>query len=374
MYRYNKIFVDSKISKIVLNNIITKKSIDFKNLKILHLKKKILILKKNYFLKKKNNLNYKYQVFWNIVEEKYNKKINIVKRSQKKKEEKFNIIYSDFSKILGFLPNLLTLLIFDNELKKLFEFNKLFLDLKKAGDLDEIKPDLKISFINKLNRKISIITPLCPDYEHVYIGLGLYKYTFNKLNSGLGLIGKRLTKTILEIHKVLKNHNIIFEHAAYYGDFESYSKKICERVGESEKSFIKKLNLSSKLMKKNLPNLNQVGLLVNEFANKEKWLSSCKKNEQIIMEKFNSDSSYKKTILNILDSRMDLYKSWYPKNTKEEYLKLLIQQGAEYATMGDLFFQKIKNPVVFGFDHPKMGFFYNLNVDIPVLYARPKYL
>ena len=28
------------------------------------------------------------------------------------------------------------------------------------------------------------------DYEHVYIGLGLYRYTFNKLGDGLGLIGK----------------------------------------------------------------------------------------------------------------------------------------------------------------------------------------
>ena len=42
--------------------------------------------------------------------------------------------------------------------------------------------------------------------------------------------------------------------------------------------------------------------------------------------------------------------------------------------MGDLFSEKIKNPVVLGLDHPKMGVFYNINVNIPVLYGKPKYV
>ena len=76
-----------------------------------------------------------------------------------------------------------------------------FLKILKSGDFDNISSYQKVSFINRILRgKISIITPLCPDYEHVYVGLGLYKYTFNKLNSGLGLIGKRLIRIINDIH------------------------------------------------------------------------------------------------------------------------------------------------------------------------------
>ena len=71
---------------------------------------------------------------------------------------------------------------------------------------------------------------------------------------------------------------------------------------------------------------------------------------------------------------MDLYKSWYPNLNKKKYINLLIKQGAEYTSMGDLFSEKIKNPVVFGLDHPKMGVFYNINVNIPVLYGKPKYV
>ena len=377
MSQYKNVFVNSEVSKIVLKSIIENKKINFKKLGILGIKKKILLLKKKYYIKKNKNseINYKYEIFWRMVEEKYNKKVNIVKRSQKQKEKNYNIIYSDFANVVGYLPSLLTLLIFDDQIKKLIKYENFFKELQILGDFDNISSEQKISFINKIQKgKISIITPLCPDYEHIYIGLGLYKYTFNKLNDGLGLIGKRLIKIINKIHKVLNDYKIPFEHIAYYGDFEAYSKEICKRVGSTEKEFISKLKLSSKLIKKSVKEINFAGLLVEELSNKKKWNSLCRKNQKIIQTKLNSDNNFKKLIFDILSSRMDLYKSWYPNLNKKKYINLLIKQGAEYTSMGDLFSEKIKNPVVFGLDHPKMGVFYNINVNIPVLYGKPKYV
>lgn len=377
MSQYKNVFVNSEVSKIVLKSIIENKKINFKKLGILEIKKKILLLKKKYYIRKIKNseINYKYEIFWRMVEEKYNKKVNIVKRSQKQKEKNYNIIYSDFANVVGYLPSLLTLLIFDDQIKKLIKYENFFKKLQILGDFDNISSEQKISFINKIQKgKISIITPLCPDYEHIYIGLGLYKYTFNKLNDGLGLIGKRLIKIINKIHKVLNDYKIPFEHIAYYGDFEAYSKEICNRVGSTEKEFISKLKLSSKLIKKSVKEINSAGLLVEELSSKKKWNSLCKKNEKIIQTKLNSDNNFKKLIFDILSSRMDLYKSWYPNLNKKKYINLLIKQGAEYTSMGDLFSEKIKNPVVLGLDHPKMGVFYNINVNIPVLYGKPKYV
>ena len=377
MSQYKNVFVNSEVSKIVLKSIIENKKISFKKLGILDIKKKILLLKKKYYIRKNKNseINYKYEIFWRMVEEKYNKKVNIVKRSQKQKEKNYNIIYSDFANVVGYLPSLLTLLIFDDQIKKLIKYENFFKELQIFGDFDNISSEQKISFINKIQKgKISIITPLCPDYEHVYIGLGLYKYTFNKLNDGLGLIGKRLIKIINKIHKLLNDYKIPFEHITYYGDFEAYSKEICKRVGSTEKEFISKLKLSSKLIKKSVKEINFAGLLVEELSNKKKWNYLCRKNKKIIQTKLNSDNNFKKLIFDILSSRMDLYKSWYPNLNKKKYIDLLIKQGAEYTSMGDLFSEKIKNPVVFGLDHPKMGVFYNINVNIPVLYGKPKYV
>ena len=93
-----------------------------------------------------------------------------------------------------------------------------------------------------------------------------------------------------------------------------------------------------------------------------------------INQKLKMDKSFKRTILFILQSRMDLYKNWYPNLKEKEYLSLLIKQGAEYASMGDIFFKKFKYPIVFGLDHPKMGIFYNINSNFPVFYGKPKYI
>ena len=58
---------------------------------------------------------------------------------------------------------------------------------------------------------------------------------------------------------------------------------------------------------------------------------------------------------------------------KEKYKDLVIQQGAEYASMSDLFVKNYKNPFVIALDHPKMKIFYNLNNNITVVYGRPGY-
>ena len=378
MYQFKNIFIESEISKTVLKSILENTNIDYTKLKIYKYKKKILELKKIY-KKKKNTktkkLDYKYEIFWNIVEERYNKKIDIVKRNQNKKSKNYNIIYSDFANVLGFLPSLLTLLIYDKEIKDLIKYENLFKDLQKAGDFDHISFDQKISFINKIQKnKVSIITPLCPDYEHVHIGLGLYKYTFNSLNGGLGLIGKRLVKIIAKIHEVLNVYKVPFVHHAYYGDFEAYSKDICMRVKSNEKEFIDKLLMSKKTIKKKIKEIDKVDLLVQSLSSKKEWQASCKENEKYILNLISKNKYFKKNINEILSSRMDLYKSWYPKLEEKEYLSLLIKQGAEYTTMGEIFLKKIDNPVVFGLDHPKMGIFYTLKNDIPVLYGKPKYV
>ena len=68
-----------------------------------------------------------------------------------------------------------------------------------------------------------------------------------------------------------------------------------------------------------------------------------------------------------------LYSSWFPSMDYEKYTDIVINQGAEYLLMSDLFKEKFKNPVILGFDHPKMGFFYSIKNTMPILYGRPHY-
>ena len=94
----------------------------------------------------------------------------------------------------------------------------------------------------------------------------------------------------------------------------------------------------------------------------------------LINKKFNTDIKFKILINEIASSRTELYSSWFPNMKEKEFIKLAMLQGSEYTSMGDIFKKKFKNPVVLGLDHPKMADFYSLNVEIPVVYGRPKYV
>jgi len=69
-----------------------------------------------------------------------------------------------------------------------------------------------------------------------------------------------------------------------------------------------------------------------------------------------------------------LYSSWFPGKNENDFLDLVIKQGAEYSTMGDLFKARFNNLIVLGLNHPKMASFYSLNKSVPVIYGKPKYV
>ena len=88
-----------------------------------------------------------------------------------------------------------------------------FNEIEEICELEKINPKTKLNIIEAMSKKeLQIITPLCPDYEHVSLGMGLYKYTFNKLNDGLGLIGKRLSKILKDYEKNKNLEQVISTH------------------------------------------------------------------------------------------------------------------------------------------------------------------
>ncbi len=87
-----------------------------------------------------------------------------------------------------------------------------------------------------------------------------------------------------------------------------------------------------------------------------------------------NNPKFNKFIEEIARSRSMLYSSWFPEYNKLQHKNLVIKQGAEYASMGDLFSKKIKNPIVLGLDHPKMKNFYKINNEISVIYGKPRYI
>ena len=185
--------INSQVSKQVINNIVNNEKIDFTSLQIEKYKKKINEIIKLYNnLKLNDKAKCRNDIFWQIIKKKY-KKIRIYQttRNQIQKSDKIDVNIENLNENLGFKPSLLSLMIFDEEIKNILKFGEFFQRLKKICNLVEFNFFERISFINALskNNQINLITPLCPDYDYVKISSNLYKYTFNKLNADIGLIG-----------------------------------------------------------------------------------------------------------------------------------------------------------------------------------------
>ena len=373
-------YISSELSKTILNQIIKNQKIDYKKHKISHLQKDIKKIQNNYLKLEKKvdkiNPEYKYYIFWEIIKNNFkNVEFKLIKRNQKKKEDKMHILFSELNRSLGFTPSLLFLLINSHQIKKYLKVNVIYKKIKKVAELEELNNAEKIQLLDMLIKKnVSLITPLCPDYEHVKIGEGLYKYTFNKLGDGLGLIGKRLISILNNLHKILEENDIKFKHILLYGDFEAYSNKICERLNITEKEFRSKLSKSMKCMRDKSNKNCTVDLVVNYLSNRKSWEKRCIKNEKSISNMTKNNSKFNKFIEEIAKSRSMLYSSWFPEYNKRQHKNLVIKQGAEYASMGDLFSKNIKNPIVLGLDHPKMKNFYKINNEISVIYGKPRYI
>ena len=378
MLDFEKIYlVNSKISKEVIKNIINNNKIDFNKLQISDYEKEIneIIKLYNIFksIKKENHRN---SIFWKIINKKYKKiKIYQTLRKQNQKENKIDINIENLNENLGFKPSLLSLMIFDKEINEILKFGEFFHKLKKICNLIEFNFFERISLIKSLskNNQINLISPICPDYDYIKIAPNLYKYTFNKLNTDIGLIGNSIINFKNELQSLFKENNFILNYYIYYGDFEAYSKSNCERLNINEKIFIDKLKLSVVKLKNKFPEAKEIDLLVSKLSTKYDWVKYHKKNYLKLNSMFSSNINFKNNILKILESRMGLYSNWFPNLKKKDYVNLILNQGAEYTTMGDLFHKKFNNFCILGMDHFKMAFFYCINNKIPLLYGKKIY-
>ena len=371
-----EIYLDPSLSKKVLESIRDQKKIDYKTLKISYLRKRIKNLEKKFQSKLNNNLklNYKNYLFWQLVKEEYNLENLDIKKKIGNKKNEVNINFTYFIKFLGFNPSLLSLLIFSKEIKKIVKLNNFFETLQNKIDLENINTSERIKFINLLEkREINIVTPLCPDYEHVKVGNNLFKYTFKKLGSGIGMMATRFLSIYSDLLSLFLKEKVNLKIHLLYGDFEGFSKINCNRLKETEASFLKKIDLSSQKLSQKIDNKKTCGAVVKNLADKKKWKNRVKKNIQIIKNEMKKDLEFRIKVLEIAESRAHLYASWFPTLDKNKYLEIVIEQGAEYTTMGDLFYKKYKNLCVLAFDHSKMKIFYTLNNSFPVLYGRKRY-
>mgnify|MGYP006105341917 CR=1 FL=1 len=89
---------------------------------------------------------------------------------------------------------------------------------------------------------------------------------------------------------------------------------------------------------------------------------------------FGKSKINKKIISEIAQSRIGLYEKWFKNITKKRLNEIVLKQGAEYISMGEMVSKKYKNTLIIGADHFKMSDFYKISSpSMPVFYLKSNY-
>lgn len=224
-------------------------------------------------------------------------------------------------------------------------------------------------------KKLNIISPICPDYSVKKLMPGSYEFTFERLNSSIGVIGKRILKNLNKIHSFFKKNKIKFTHTIAIGDFECLSEEILQKTKCNKRKFLIKLKKSQKKLKKSTKLKITTPFFTDICGGIKNWSKIYKMNLKALKNhEYNQSKLSHSKILDIGYSRKVLYKKWF-KNVDEKKLEEIIyHQGAEYAAMGQIVQRKMKNSMILGADHAKMKPFYKINSNIPVIYIKSGYL
>ena len=258
--------------------------------------------------------------------------------------------------------------------EKLSRFQELLVNINAVTG-DNFDKKILIEWFHRGLRgdQLTILSPVCPDYSHIKMGRGLYRFTFESLGSNVGVTAKKL----VEHHKTLKSFFDQFgfdvRYIAAIGDFEALSSENLVRMRLNKTQFIKKLKLSQKQLSKQLHAGYETPLFSEICGGLTKWTENyleCKN----MAEAFASKNENMNTLAGIVKSREPLLRNWFGSAmTETEIKKTVIKQGAEYTCMGKIALSKLNNPLILGVDHPKMSSFYQVGQSIPVLYLKTNY-
>tara|TARA_Y100000590_G_C15679032_1_gene999099 strand:+ start:280 stop:1431 length:1152 start_codon:yes stop_codon:yes gene_type:complete len=254
---------------------------------------------------------------------------------------------------------------------------KSFFNAINVVDSDEENFELFSSLFQKglKGEELNIISPICPDYSVKRIMPGLYEFTFKRLNSNVGVIGKRILKNLNKIHSFFKENRIKFTHTIAIGDFECLSEENLNRMKCNKREFLIKLKKSQKKLKKSTKLKITTPFFTDICGGIKNWSKFYKINLKALKNhKYNQSKLNHSKILDIGYSRKELYKKWFENVDQKKIEEIIYKQGAEYATMGQIVQKKKKNSIILGADHAKMKPFYKINSNIPVIYIKSGYL
>ena len=226
--------------------------------------------------------------------------------------------------------------------------------------------------------RLTVVSPVCPDYETVDGVAAKHRFTFNGLGTGIGVTAARLLRSLPQLRKLFDGaFGLDCRYLVCPGDFEGFSRANTERLGISEAEFVVRVGRSCEALREVVDG----DVTVSPFSALGGGRSGWMRRYESMLGRFRAGIfgplAHSNMVSEAVDARRSLYDRWYRVNDMPDdfYRDLVIRQGAEYATMGEIIETNAgcPNPLVLGADHAKMSPFYNLGAELPVLYLGSDY-
>ena len=389
--RVNRL-IDRKTSKKILSEITHEKILDLSSITCPNMRRKIELLKYKYQDIVKTlggNPRPRNLPFYLMIKEQYPK-------FQWEQMNKKNIMIDFYFQ--GIKPSLLSLLLslipeqetsIYRQLYERFEVQDAGIiasclevfkqeDVLTPSDMD-MRRLLRWIQQGKAGQQITIVSPVCPDYETVAGTRKTHRFTFNGLGSGIGVTAARLFKSLPALHRLF-TESLGLQQLAHFvcvGDFEAFVPDNLQRLGLDEEAFLVKVRASCHTIAQKAPAPVIAQPFTSLCGGKAGWFTQ----HTAIATRFQAcefgalrDNPLFQAIAR---ARQPLYDRWFQvKNQKLSfYENLVVCQGIEYTTMGKIIEESsiCPNPLILGADHHKMAPFYNFAADLPVLYLRRNY-
>lgn len=229
---------------------------------------------------------------------------------------------------------------------------------------------------------VTLVSAVCPDYATEEDTNGNRRYTFQGVDSGIGLVTRRFLDTLPELVRFFHDYKMKVKIRIALGDFEAFSAAILEKVQLTEEGFLERLRGSQKAIQEEVQRIiqekspqgtvtSEVGLFTDFYGGRECFEKACQRFKELFDKGQYGDSGLdEEKVKKILDARKPLYERWY--GEKEDYFSRLKKQAAEYAAMGELIKNNEENHLIVQADHDAMRLWWDVSGPLNLCYLKPK--
>lgn len=230
---------------------------------------------------------------------------------------------------------------------------------------------------------VTIVGAFCPDYAYEETGNPQlpYRYTFDGVGEGVGLVAQQFARIIPGMAKFLEESGIEYRIVLGIGDFEADSKTVLERVKLDRPEFIRRCQKSLDAFQEKVSHVPMTLELFGEARGEGRLHRYAQEaTERMMQGGFGCmpalyGHGLEDFIARIPHQYGTFYRRWYGEGMGDDEVRnIVLSQGGEYASVARIYAEDFgPNTIILAGDRPEMHWFNAFFQLQPTLCAKRAY-